>query len=271
MIKNLINFLKRQRLVVLLLILCIFLFQLYHYGYLQIMDPMVKKSLSPVDMVWLFFNGAKYFEFGDLFFVKELPYIWITFHGLWFYIVFKEFGLSRDNFTVQKIIREGSRKTWWRRKWAEVQVNNILLFVIFIIVIVSTNFYNFVGEGGSFINDLYLMSNQMTIPKVLNNGILVLRLLILPLMSICCMTSVIAVIEIFISKDMASYLTAFVLLFASMFFDIPILFMNYAMTIRNMNYSEMLVNDLLGIVILLGIILITYIIGDKKVERLEII
>lgn len=271
MINSFMKFVKRQRIVIFSMAICIILFQIFHYGYLESMDPIVEKSLSFWDELWLFFNGAKYFEIGDTYFVKELPYIWIVFHSLWFYIIYKEFNLDEYGTSIQILIREKSRQKWWKKKWREVQINNIILFFVFIVILQGSNFYNFKNEGELLFNELYLNSHLMTIPENLNFKILFLRLILLPLLCIITMTSVLSTIELVINKNMISYISSFIIMFASLFFDIPILFMNYSMSIRNMNYSKFLVNDALGIVVLIVLNITMYIFGIVYVRKLDVL
>lgn len=271
MLNSFMRFCKRQRIVIFSMAVCIILFQIFHYGYLESMDPIVEKSLSFWDELWLFFNGAKYFEIGDIYFVKELPYIWIVFHSLWFYIIYKEFNLDEYGTSIQILIREKSRQEWWKKKWREVQINNIILFFVFIVILQGSNFYNFKNEGELFINELYLNSHLMTIPADLNFKILFLRLILLPLLCIITMTSILSTIELVINKNMISYVSCFVIMFASLFFDIPILFMNYSMSIRTMNYSKFLVNDALGIVVLIVLNVTMYIFGVVYVRKLDVL
>ena len=85
------------------------------------------------------------------------------------------------------------------------------------------------------------------------------------------MTSILSTIELVINKNMASYVSSFIIMFASLFFDIPILFMNYSMGIRTMNYSKFLVNDALGIVVLIVLNVTMYIFGIVYVKKLDVL
>ncbi len=259
----------KKLIAVLVLFVCVYLDCFMQFrSYATLDTPFTVDNTLGNTLLYIFAGIQEYDPQVDTQFI--FPAVWML-----LYLVLAYFTLYYPYNDLEEsgqniLLRSGGRRLWWTSKCCWNICTVVLFFLIGWAVIVTACLIQGVPlsmELSQNINMLLRMriSSPLLYPTELTLEILMLPMLVMVAVNLTQMT-----LSLFI-RPIYSYMVTGAFLLASTYYQSPFLIGNYAMPIRSSRMIENGVNPIYGILLSLGLIVISYLVGLLYFKRYDIL
>ena len=226
------------------------------------------EKLTIVNILLYFFEGKEPFspELGNAF---VFPVVWLF---IFLYSAFLTLNYPYSNLTgygVQVITRTKSRKLWWLSKCFWVFLTTFLYFAVWYLVSLVLSLILHIDLSIQYSERICAELLDMKLQSV-QAGSVWISLVILPVMTSVAVNLLQLCLGLFFDR-IYCFLVSAVILFASTYFQTPLLIGNFAMVKRSVMYQENGMDFTQGIIACAALIILSIGAGFWRIRKYDIL
>ncbi len=226
------------------------------------------EKLTIINILLYFFEGKEPFspELGNAF---VFPVVWLF---IFLYSAFLTLNYPYSNLTgygVQVITRTKSRKLWWLSKCFWVFLTTFLYFAVWYLVSLVLSLILHIDLSIQYSERICAELLDMKLQSV-QAGSVWISLVILPVMTSVAVNLLQLCLGLFFDR-IYCFLASAVILFASTYFQTPLLIGNFAMVKRSVMYQENGMDFTQGIIACVALIILSIGAGFWRIRKYDIL